>query len=725
MMPKTLQKTECQFFEKVALRVTDKVTRAIRPCGHAQAMDFYENSNERSDYYVEAILGAHYVVIDVDGSRADAEQQKGLTHVVKRLEAVAQACGAPIVQSKSGGPLDRHFYFKKNARTVLKSKLQPHCEIKTGNVRITLPTKGSKYTILAGTLCGDIPLMPLELLEWCKGKKSTVLNFPSYKKEITTLTLKEKLGVLNVKDYGKGNYEEWVKLLYSVARSKEGTSEERLSVFLDWCREDSDYPAEAHAKKIQAAWKSASIGIGAIGEAFLDLKVAQAKGGHFVDPQLTTYTRDDVAELLQRCFPRTVYYELMAGAFCETETENVWNPELLAIEYAQTFKHRFNLTKDIPLTLMVETMKWFYKRYNSRHALQERARRVVWDGEDRVNTFVERYITTEDEKSYVQAIFTLFLKALIHRTFNPSARFEYAPVFWGPQGGGKSSIGVTLAGLRYYVANWRYRDKDSAMLLNTNLLVEIAEFDHLTLKQSELLKEILTNRSDQYRRPYADANGWYARMGIIYGTSNTQEIIEDMTGSRRYLVCSVVDFDEECCKKECDQIWAQLLQMYLEDPSDAQLQFDTRTHAKTLAKINFIARREDTWVEVFRKALQDEASDIYIALANYHYLTKEAVREWFTLQGFAETLRWDRRTDTRVTHVMAALKFNIASRQNEMGQWIKVWVPAQERDYKINIESKETDVDKQFEQFTTPVQGYADERQLSVEEVALLTPENT
>ena len=190
----------------------------------------------------------------------------------------------------------------------------------------------------------------------------------------------------------------------------------------------------------------------------------------------------------------------------------------------------FQQTKrsDIEDVLMIEMAK------NSFDPVREFIEKVEWDGTPRVEQSFRDYLGADDSE-YVRACAkTLFLGA-IQRAYEPGCQFEYAVVFVGKQGCGKSQFLKKIA-RGYFSDNLGdISKKDAAENLAGVWIMELAELSAFDHKTNEEVKSFLTRFSDDFRKAYAKRKSVNPRRCVFVGTTNRQAFIADMTGGRRFL----------------------------------------------------------------------------------------------------------------------------------------------------------------------------------------------
>ena len=133
-------------------------------------------------------------------------------------------------------------------------------------------------------------------------------------------------------------------------------------------------------------------------------------------------------------------------------------------------------------------------------------------------------------------------------------------VLVGPQGTGKTlfcgtiGMGFTLTG--QYID---FSDKDSIIRSTGSWITELAELESTFRTDREKLKAFVTSGIDRYRKPYARGDCSIIRRTSFIGTANTEQLLIDETGSRRYWVIPITEINlEKLNKLNVPQLWRQV-----------------------------------------------------------------------------------------------------------------------------------------------------------------------
>ena len=152
----------------------------------------------------------------------------------------------------------------------------------------------------------------------------------------------------------------------------------------------------------------------------------------------------------------------------------------------------------------------------------------------------------------------------------------------GEQGDGKTrwlrSLMPKAIGETYRASlDIKVGDKDSQIKLTENLFLELDELVALRKNDIEQIKTLTSIDSINVRRPYDRYSSSYIRRASIYGCDNNEQIVQDMTGARRFFVFKVkacnymhtVDID--ACWHEAYTAWKAGERYWLDKEEISQL----------------------------------------------------------------------------------------------------------------------------------------------------------
>lgn len=187
-------------------------------------------------------------------------------------------------------------------------------------------------------------------------------------------------------------------------------------------------------------------------------------------------------------------------------------------------------------------------------------RSLKWDGKQRLHTWLTEAMGVEPSK-YSALIGTLFIMSLVVRAFRPGVQMDYAPVFEGGQGAGKSSAMRVLGGDWYSETPFKVGDKDGYMAIQGVWLYEFAELDSFNRSESTAVKAFITGIVDRFRAPYGRRMLNAPRVTCFCATTNQDEYFKDTTGNRRWWPVRCGQINLALLAEMRDQLFAEAVDM--------------------------------------------------------------------------------------------------------------------------------------------------------------------
>lgn len=193
--------------------------------------------------------------------------------------------------------------------------------------------------------------------------------------------------------------------------------------------------------------------------------------------------------------------------------------------------------------------------------VKEYLQSLKWDGIRRVDTLLVDYLGAEDNY-YTRSVMRKSLCAAVARAVVGGVKFDYMPIFTGPQGIGKSTF-LSILGKEWFSDSLTtFEGKEAAELIQGTWINEVGELSAFTKQETQVIKQFLSKQNDIYRAAYGRRTDKYPRRCVFFGTSNDSEFLKDSTGNRRFWP---VDVGRHPAKKsvwdelpeEVDQIWAE------------------------------------------------------------------------------------------------------------------------------------------------------------------------
>jgi putative DNA primase/helicase len=198
---------------------------------------------------------------------------------------------------------------------------------------------------------------------------------------------------------------------------------------------------------------------------------------------------------------------------------------------------------------------------SKRNSLVDWLKSLKWDGVERLNTWLADCLGIE-RNPYTDAVSRNFAIAMIARAIWPGCKMDNMIILEAPMGVGKSTFLQTLGGMWYKSLIDELGDKPFLESIKGSWLVEIPDLAGFTRSQHSKVIASLTICTDEYRKSYGHMSEAHPRTCVFVATSEKDDYLVDMAGSRRYwpLRCTEVDLD--ALKSQREQVFAEAILRY-------------------------------------------------------------------------------------------------------------------------------------------------------------------
>jgi predicted P-loop ATPase len=219
---------------------------------------------------------------------------------------------------------------------------------------------------------------------------------------------------------------------------------------------------------------------------------------------------------------------------------------------------------------------------NQYHPVRDYLNSLKWDGKKRVEMLFIVYLGLSDN-AYTRETSYIFFLAAVARVFEPGCKYDLVPILGGAQGTRKSTFIRTLArGVWFRELAGDFENKGRMMeSFKGGWICESPELSGFSRSEVETIKQFFAGQEDQYRLAYAKRVGMFKRQIVTLATTNKNEYLRDPSGNRRFLPheVRVEKIDIARLETEIDQVWAEALQIYLEErrKTDGDLFLDLRS----------------------------------------------------------------------------------------------------------------------------------------------------
>lgn len=249
-----------------------------------------------------------------------------------------------------------------------------------------------------------------------------------------------------------------------------------------------------------------------------------------------------------------------------------------------------------------------------------------WDKKDRITELADRVPCANPH--WTMLFHRWFLNMVAHwRGYDRQHANSTSPLLVGAQGTRKSTFCRDLIppGLRgYYTDSIDFsRKRDAEMYLNRFALINIDEFDQITLTQQGFLKHILQKPVVNLRKSYSNSVQELRRYASFIATSNQKDLLTDPSGSRRFMCVEVTGTIDTARPIDYEQLYAQAMyeichgeRYWFDDKDEAILAQGNREFEQTPPAIQLFYR-------YFKVAGDDKEGEYLSPVEILDYLQKE------------------------------------------------------------------------------------------------------
>ena len=183
-----------------------------------------------------------------------------------------------------------------------------------------------------------------------------------------------------------------------------------------------------------------------------------------------------------------------------------------------------------------------------------------WDGRDRIRELADRVVCNHPH--WRDLFYRWFLSMVAHWLGRDKQHGNATtPVLIGPQGYRKSTFCRILLPpeLRFgYTDSLDFSSKrDAERYLGRFFLVNLDEFDQISINQQAFLKHLLQKPSASLRKAYSSSIQEVRRYASFIATSNHKDLLSDLSGNRRFICVEVTAPIDTNISVNYDQLYAQ------------------------------------------------------------------------------------------------------------------------------------------------------------------------
>jgi predicted P-loop ATPase len=195
-------------------------------------------------------------------------------------------------------------------------------------------------------------------------------------------------------------------------------------------------------------------------------------------------------------------------------------------------------------------------RERSFHPVLDYLDRLKWDGKQRLDHWVSKYLGAL-ETPFTQSAGRATLIGAVARIRNPGCKLDTVPIIEGAQGVGKSSAARVLFDPWFSDDLAELGTKDAALQMQGAWLIEISELDAMSRAEVSRIKAFVSRTTDRFRPPYGSRVIESPRSCVFWGTTNSDAYLKDESGGRRFWPIKAGRIDLDGLHRERDQLWAE------------------------------------------------------------------------------------------------------------------------------------------------------------------------
>jgi Virulence-associated protein E/Primase C terminal 2 (PriCT-2)/Bifunctional DNA primase/polymerase, N-terminal len=344
---------------------------------------------------------------------------------------------------------------------------------------------------------------------------------------------------------------------------------------------------------------------------------------------------------------------------CSQYGSELWRP-IRDTDYTATRLWLENIGRFHPVSKdLVRDTIYYIAESNKVDTAQKWLTSLKWDGVHRIRNFFPLYmgtIATEYEYSCGEYIWT----ALAGRVMEPGCQADMTPILVGDQGVGKSRGVQAMAPDVKHYAKIKLGEQEEQVARKMRGIL-IGEIDELRGMQSDLdeVKAFITRSHEQWVPKYVEFATTYPRRIVFIGTTNEGEFLRD-TENRRWLPLKVSAVDVEAIKQDRDQLWAEGLQVWMDNGISWTRAELLAKHAQDDYKI------VDNWSEIVEQWLRDNTAGM--KMIRTHDVMVSAIG--------LDTRHITRAHELRVARLLIDLGYERTTKRDAQGKNVRVWIKA-------------------------------------------------
>lgn len=264
-----------------------------------------------------------------------------------------------------------------------------------------------------------------------------------------------------------------------------------------------------------------------------------------------------------------------------------------------------------------------------------------WDGKDYIKQLASSVMVTRQE--YFEKCLKKWMVGMVATLLDEDVSNQTALVFSGAQGIGKTTWFHTILPKEFqefiHEGYVQTKDKESSVKLSECVLILMDELENLTEKNIDGIKQLMTQKGTNLRRPYTTMTQYYRSRASFAGTVNRKHFLKDLTGNRRFLCFEAISFNLEH-KVPIDQLFAQLVHEFRHGYQYWFNQEEIAELDRMNAEFRDISVEEEAFASHFDKGSVDDESSAFMTTTQIlDYLKQKTNFKSYNINQLGHVLR--------------------------------------------------------------------------------------
>jgi len=299
--------------------------------------------------------------------------------------------------------------------------------------------------------------------------------------------------------------------------------------------------------------------------------------------------------------------------------------DLIEIKLKIARTYGINFSKD----RVWDMVRYVAEQIKGYHPLREYLHSLEWDEVSRLERLLPDYFGTPDDDLHCK-LGKYWAISCVARGLNEKpegVKVDTMLILVGAQGIGKSTALRELSSpvegeVWYSDSHLDLRSEKSYQAIHSGVwLWEMAELHSLRGADADNAKMFLAAQYDRWRKPYDRVMTIRPRNVCFVGSSNSDAILNDPTGARRFWPVTVTKVNLEKIREDRDEIWAEAVHLYHQKGTQWHLE---QAFEEQLEEHHENYTAVDPWEEGVHNALMEFPNGITVS----DIMTGQPKDEW-------------------------------------------------------------------------------------------------